>query len=100
MKLGYFILGTSYSVVLSVMLLLALNPAQYEKSITAAMIAEYQHLYCSRDKTIEVPMQIGGAAALSRIIVNADLGLMAQALYVNCRPVATSHQATYKRHVQ
>jgi len=99
MKLGYAILYTAYSVVLSVVLLLALNPRQYEAPIMEAVTSEYSKLYCGRDKAQEVAMQIGGAAALSRIIVSADLGTWAQAVYLNCRPPVTKPEQPFHHHV-
>jgi hypothetical protein len=76
--LGYCSLGV-------VVGLLWLNPAQYEGPSTAAVMTEYATLYCRRDTHHDRMFQLGGAAAISRIVVKADLGKLAQLEYVKCK---------------
>lgn len=87
MKIGYFILASSYSVVGSVALLLLMNPMQYASEAQKAILSEYDGLYCTpAAEARKNPLQHSAvAAAMSRIVVKTNLGSLALAEYVKCK---------------
>lgn len=87
MKLGYHVLYSAYSLLAVVLALLWINPANHGSDAQKAILAEYDGLYCIPvEEARKNPLQHSAvAAAMSRIVVKADLGILAIAEYARCK---------------
>ena len=64
---------------------LLLNPAQALNETQSVVMHEYLAAFCSKDDRHDKQFVIGTAAAMSRIVVKANLGPLALAEYAKCK---------------
>jgi hypothetical protein len=62
-----------------------LNPAQALNETQSVVMGEYLAAFCSKDDRHDKQFVIGTAAAMSRIVVKANLGNLALAEYAKCK---------------
>jgi hypothetical protein len=74
----------AYSAALAVALV-ALNPRQNANETQEVILKEYLAAFCVKDDRHSKDFVIGTAAAMSRIVVKANLGKLALAEYAKCK---------------
>ena len=79
------LLYIGYCTIGAVVITLVINPKHYASGTIKSVLGEYKNLYCTRDTRHPIEYQIGGAAAVSRIIVHSNLGVYAIAEYAKCK---------------
>jgi hypothetical protein len=62
-----------------------LNPMQSLNETQSVVMQEYLAAFCSKDERHDKQFVIGTAAALSRIVVKANLGNLALAEFAKCQ---------------
>lgn len=85
MRLAKLLLYFGYCSIGTVLALLAVNPANYANVSQRAILHEYLAAFCTKDERHDKQFVIGTAAAMSRIVVEANLGTVALAEYAKCK---------------